>query len=265
MRTLLCVPPVPGSWDCYAAMRMAAPAGVELRALVGGRDFAWTETSTIEQLAEGCAECVRQGEEPFGLLGWSSGGVIAAECAARLCDEGRPLRCLVLVDVMYPEAMPDAAPSGHIVEMLVAFLAARGGVELDPETRTQLAARADEGLDELLLALAQRGLLMANTDASRLSRLLAAYQRGIARGNEMLLRYSQTRRAFDRALVEQLLLLRAKQSHPAAAAWFVIDPAAWAAIGRRVASDTVEGDHYSLIQTAGAASIASALARYIVE
>jgi thioesterase domain-containing protein len=246
-------------------MSAAAPAGLELRALVGGHDFAWTEASTIEQLAEGCADCVRQGEEPFGLLGWSSGGVIAAECAARLHDEGRPLRCLVLVDVMYPEAMPATTPSGRMVEMLVAFLAARGGVELDPEMRTQLAARADEGLEELLVALSLRGLLMPNTDAGRLSRLLAGYERGVARGNEMLLRYSQTRRAFDRALVEQLLLLRARHLHPAAAPWFAIDPVAWRVLGRRVAIDTVEGDHYSLIQTAGAASIAVALARYLGE
>jgi thioesterase domain-containing protein len=262
-RILLCVPPVPGSWDCYAAMRAAAPANIELRALVGGRDFAWTEASTIEQLAEGCVECLRQIEAPFGMLGWSTGGVIAAECAARLCDEGHPLRCLVLVDVMVPAALPTAVPSEHMVEMLVAFLAARGNIELDPELRAQLAARVDEGLGELLAALDRHGLLLPNTDVGRLGRLLDRYQRGVARGHEMLVRYSQTRRAFDRELVEQLLLLRARRSHPASDPWFATDPLAWRVLGRRVAIDTVEGDHYSLIQTAGSASIASALERHL--
>jgi thioesterase domain-containing protein len=262
-RVLLCVPPVPGSWDCYAAMRAAAPAGIELRSLVGGRDFEWNEASTIEQLAQGCADYSRRGQTPFGMLGWSTGGVIAAECAARLHDDGHPLRCLVLVDAMFPAALPTTAPRGHMVEMLIAFLAARGGVELDPETRTQLAARVDEGFDALLAALDQRGLLAPNTDASRLARLLAAYERGVARGNELLLHYSRTRRAFDHELVERLILLRATRSHPAADAWFATDPVAWRAIGRHVAVDTVEGDHYSLTQSAGAASVAVALDRYL--
>jgi thioesterase domain-containing protein len=242
-------------------MRAAAPVGIELHTLVGGRDFEWTETSTIEQLAQGCIDYSRQGAEPFGMLGWSTGGVIAAECAARLHDTGHPLRCLVLVDVMFPAALPTTAPSGHIVEMLIAFLAARGGVELEPDVRSQLAARIDEGVDALLAALDQHGLLAPNTDASRLARLLAAYERGVVRSNELLLRYSQTRRAFDSELVERLILLRATRSHPAAEAWFATDPAAWRAIGRHVALDTVEGDHYSLTQTAGAASVAVALRR----
>lgn len=259
---LLCIPPVSGSWDCYAAMRAAAQPGVELRSLVAGRDFAWREDSTIEQLAEGCAEYLRGVAAPMGLLGWSYGGLVAAECAAQLHDEGRPLRCLVLVDVMFPAELPEVVPRGHIVEMLIAFLAARIGVELDVATRSGLAAQAEKGEDALLDALHRRGLLRSTVDANRLAGLLARYERAIVQGNESLLRYSESGRSFDREIVERLLLLRASVAHPASNAWFAADPLAWRAIGRDAAVELVEGDHYSLIQSEGAASIATALARH---
>lgn len=59
-------------------------------------------------LVEACLEGLPM-DEPFGLLGWSVGGLLAAALAPRLLERRAPLTRLVLLDALPPEPLQRAA------------------------------------------------------------------------------------------------------------------------------------------------------------
>ncbi|WP_281903131.1 non-ribosomal peptide synthetase, partial [Phytohabitans aurantiacus] len=127
---LFCVHPVGGSAAPYLALTGLLPAdlpvyGFEAAGLHGGEPLRAVPEMAERYLPELLA---RQPRGPYHLLGWSAGGLIALELAARLRERGEPVALLTLLDTVAPR--PDDPLPNH-AELLAHFahdVAAQAGV-----------------------------------------------------------------------------------------------------------------------------------------
>ncbi|WP_160960591.1 thioesterase domain-containing protein, partial [Xanthomonas sp. LMG 8992] len=100
-RPLFCLHPVGGQVFFYRALaRHLAPRipvhGIQAQETNGSAH----KFATIAEMAHAYAQAIRIAQPlgPYRLLGWSTGGVIAAAVAAQLIEEGEEIEYLVLVD-----------------------------------------------------------------------------------------------------------------------------------------------------------------------
>ncbi|MFV2115593.1 alpha/beta fold hydrolase [Micromonospora sp. LOL_025] len=171
---------------------------------------------------------------PYSLIGWSMGGVLAAEMAGRLRAAGARVDLLALVD-SYPAAETDAPGE---TEILSAFATHLGGVLGRPFAVPADDLRAlsfDDGLARVLAAARAAGALPPGTDITELLTWLT------------LFRAHDRARRRHRAVrpVEELLLVFASDADPlrrdrAADSWQRITE-------RPVRRHVVPGDHYSML------------------
>ncbi|MEV7615501.1 amino acid adenylation domain-containing protein [Streptomyces sp. NPDC089799] len=102
---------------------------------------------------------------PVHLAGWSFGGLVAQEMAARLAARGRPAASLTLLDTAHPE--PDGVPEDEngLLEWFHQDLARTAGIDPDEEERAGLRAglRAAVAADGTATAAAGLRALAAHT------------------------------------------------------------------------------------------------------
>ncbi|MGE5828791.1 MAG: thioesterase domain-containing protein [Micromonosporaceae bacterium] len=168
---LFCVHPVGGSAAPYLALSGLLPAdlpvyGFEAIGLHGGEPLRAVPEMAERYLPELLA-CQRDG--PYHLLGWSAGGLIALELAARLRERGAPVAALILLDTVAPrpdDPLPDQA------ELLAHFahdVAAQAGV---PAPMLSLSAVPDgERATTVTRALEQAGLVPAGIEKQLRARM----------------------------------------------------------------------------------------------
>ena len=97
---LYCFPGAGGEVRAFEQMGSMLPEDWPVRAINCVRFFNAYERFSIEQLADLCLQIIRknQARGPYHLCGYSLGGVVAYEAAARLANAGEDIGLLALID-----------------------------------------------------------------------------------------------------------------------------------------------------------------------
>ncbi|MEU3252029.1 thioesterase domain-containing protein [Streptomyces sp. NPDC006997] len=195
----------------------------------------------VRELADRCLRALRDAgltRRPLALAGWSFGGVVAYEIAARLDAEGRGgrLGALVVLDSIAPVAAfqrpDDALTPAMLLGWFAMYLGARRGQRL----RTD--ATALTSLDALLDAAVTQGVLPPGTEPAGMRKLYGAFHAGLVRNNRCTADYLPE--PLDRTVTvvkpDRSLL---PDSHDLG----------WGGLsGRPLRQLAVPGDHYTLLQ-----------------
>ena len=89
----------------YQALAKTFSSGTEVIALNYSPVASEEPILTVPQIVTAMEQALDEfpsGHRPVAILGWSIGGVVAAELATRLLESGRPVDRLVLIDTMFP-------------------------------------------------------------------------------------------------------------------------------------------------------------------
>ncbi|MER5291790.1 thioesterase domain-containing protein [Streptomyces pharetrae] len=194
----------------------------------------------VRELAARClAELTAAGltERPFALVGWSFGGVVGYEIAARLDAEGRggTLRELAVLDSIAPVAAfqrsDDALDAALLLDWFAMYLGARRGRRLVTD------AAATRDLDALLDAAVAQGVLPAGTEPAGLRKLYTAFHAGLVRNNRCTAGYLPA--PLDRAVT----VVKPERSLLPAS-----PDLGWSELsGRPLRLRHVPGDHYTML------------------
>ncbi|MFI5583385.1 amino acid adenylation domain-containing protein, partial [Streptomyces sp. NPDC051822] len=170
---LVFVHPVGGDVLCYAELAELLGAEQPFYAL----QLPDVELGSVEDMAAHYAEAVREAlpDGPYRLGGWSMGGVIALEMAARLTAAGADVELLAVIDLIERPGPAEGAPVSD--EVLLSWfardLAGLAGVDWE------LAPEAFDGRPpvEVLHAEARAaGALSEDIDLGTLSRIVGRFQ-----------------------------------------------------------------------------------------
>ncbi|MEU8759634.1 amino acid adenylation domain-containing protein [Streptomyces sp. NPDC048659] len=212
-------------------------------------------TADLGSLAARYVDAIRavQPHGPYHLGGWSLGGVVAAEMAARLTAAGETTALVVMLDTGMPpylgEELPDRAV---LLGGFVHDLAGLAGVPAPPYDEAGLRGLPPELQDERLLDLLERaGLVPAGIREDMRERI-----RVFEANTRALLRHRPG------PIDARLVLLSAKQQphRPKTRPWRVLARGGFE-------YHTVPGDHHTMLQqphlTALAESLRGVLARLV--
>ncbi|WP_329100017.1 alpha/beta fold hydrolase [Streptomyces sp. NBC_01439] len=190
---------------------------------------------------------------PFTLVGWSFGGVVAYEIAARLDAAGRGalLRDLVLLDSIAPvpafKRTDELLDAAMLLDWFTMYLGAKRRrpftVSVPP------LAAPEDGLPQVLAAAIAQGLLPEGTELAGLRKLYAAYQGGLSRNNRCTAPYEPG--PLDRPLT----LVKPERS-------LLPDEGdlGWSGLSSHPVRETgVPGDHYTMLRDPGAVSVLAGL------
>ncbi|MET9963043.1 amino acid adenylation domain-containing protein [Streptomyces sp. NPDC006326] len=143
------VHPAGGSVLCYRELAAALGADQPVYGLAAaGLEAGVAPAETVEEMAEAYLRAVREVRPagPYRLAGWSFGGLVAHEMAARLTAAGERVELLALVDSGHPDG---SRVRGTEAEVLLHFLedllASSGGEGVSPVTAAALASAAASG------------------------------------------------------------------------------------------------------------------------
>jgi amino acid adenylation domain-containing protein len=175
------VHPIGGEVLCYADLARELGADQPFLAF-RARDLS-TAAGAAESIPEMAATYVRALREarpdgPYLLGGWSFGGAVAFEMAARLSADGADVPLLALVDPESPAAARASAARDEaqvMVEMAHEH-AMQHGVDLDLSPAELAGLATPERVRHVLGRLRERGLVAPEIDAAWLERFLAGYQ-----------------------------------------------------------------------------------------
>ncbi|HXC65369.1 MAG TPA: alpha/beta fold hydrolase, partial [bacterium] len=141
------LPPVSGRLECYQGLASALSAqaqvwGLDLEQLPAPQLDGW------EAWVAACAGIIRDGlrGRPVVLGGWSMGGLLAADLAHALLEQGVEVRRLVLIDAVLPDPLHSALlrSDDQVLDELVErdLPAAAGGAAVKDRERYKQHARA---------------------------------------------------------------------------------------------------------------------------
>lgn len=148
------------------------------------------DTVSIAGLAERCLSeltASAPADAAFSLVGWSFGGVVGFEIAARLdaAGQGTRLEELVLLDSIAPvpafKRADELLDPAMLLDWFAMYLGAKRGRPV--VLRVPPVADTDEGLPALLAAATAQGVLPPGTELAGLRKLYAAYHGGLLRNN----------------------------------------------------------------------------------
>ncbi|MGW3242434.1 thioesterase domain-containing protein [Streptomyces sp. NPDC001070] len=211
---------------------------------------------SVGDLAERCLTELAAsppGDAPFSLVGWSFGGVVAYEIAARLDATGRGGRLeeLVLLDSIAPvpafKRADELLEPAMLLDWFAMYLGAKRGrpftVSVPP------VADTDEGLPALLAAATAQGVLPAGTELAGLRKLYAAYHGGLLRNNRCTAPYEPAplHRAVTLVKPERSLL-----PDRGDLGWSLLST-------RPVRQLGVPGDHYTMLREPTAVAVLAGL------
>jgi thioesterase domain-containing protein len=241
---LYCVHSASGSCHTYlplAGLLDHRPViGIEAPGYDGGE--AWT--GSLAELAHGYAEVVdvdRKGR-PAYLLGWSMGGILVLEMAARLRAAGCPVPLVVLIDAWAPEREPTPPDPLLRARFVAGFTAGTLGGVRDRTTEILPVCEGEETDEATWDRLRAHGWLPDELDSETLDQRFAVFRNNV--------------RALNAHRVEPghlgpALVIKAADSPPEQRPWpDLIDD---------VREVTLPGDHYSLWDAAGQSTLAQVI------
>ncbi|WP_062215851.1 non-ribosomal peptide synthetase [Streptomyces sp. NBRC 109706] len=233
---------VVGYADLCAAFSSDRPVfGVEAEGLTGGGpppdDVGELAGRYLDRLDAGL------GAGPVVLAGWSMGGLVAYEMAARARERGRDVEALVLVDTA-PEAERAPVDEAELAALHSRYLAAAAGLDAG------LTAREARGrpMAALLDWARARGVLGQETSIAELRRIFDVFAANL--------------RAFDAYRPTPLrvpsLLVAARAGDPAGRG-----AAFRALLGDSLTVEVVDGDHHTVLRPPHCRELAGTIERWL--
>ncbi|KIG18009.1 Malonyl CoA-acyl carrier protein transacylase [Enhygromyxa salina] len=247
----------PGALDveCYAPLAAALEShGVEVIELpeleAGG---ASELEAPITALADRCVELLAGSQaqaQPQILAGWSLGGVLAYETAARLHARGHAVDHVALLDSPTPHVSDDAASYAEpaLIAAFASYLGARGMAGSPPGFDP-----ASEPLEQVRAWAVAFAGLPPSTDTEQIHALFGIYVAGLQRSVRRLAGYQ------PRPYAGPVMYLRAVDTLRAFAEVFPDSVEVWRGLCTGLTVHDVPGDHYSMFQAAHAPKLAAAL------
>jgi thioesterase domain-containing protein len=204
-------------------------------ALTGGR-----AATTVEDLAAVLLTAMEPPREPYTLVGWSFGGVLALAMTHRMPAERLPER-LVLLDSIAPteayQQPDDALEPDLLLGWFAMYLGAKRGRPVPVPTDRLAGLGVDEGLTVVLDAAVAAGALLPETPLPGLRKLYDTYVDGLLRNN----RLTAPHRPVPAPL--PLLLVKAERSlipGDPTLGWQPLAP-------HGLTTRTAPGDHYTML------------------
>lgn len=208
--------------------------------------------NTIEELAQIYVDRIEPivGDNPYFLVGWSSGGVIAYEMANKLMERGRRVGMLAMIDSSAADETSEPADPQRLFQSIARLLAYHGGL-----TPPEISASSHTGRLEYLLALAKRaGVLPDSAELAQVERLFDVFRRNV----DAIGQYRPP------AYPRRVLLLKATMPVPEALAGAAMQKssdsraAGWERLCNVVVAE-VDANHMSIVEEPYAQVVASIL------
>lgn len=231
---LFCLHPSGGSAVPYVALTKALDPdqpvyGVEAVGLHGER-AAETVEGMAERYVAGIRAAVPRG--PYLLAGWSIGGTLALEVAARLREQGEPVPAVVLLDCAVSPALPEPPSHADLMTGFVRDVAGLSGrAENAPDASALASAPSDAAREDIVVEqLEVAGLVPAGMrDDVRLR--LRSYLDTVRAA------LTHRPRPFDGVLLQCVADDRDEDYHHG-----------WEQLGSAIWRQEVPGTHYSILQ-----------------
>jgi thioesterase domain-containing protein len=194
--------------------------------------------ASVGEMAESYLRTVAQSEvgTPLVLGGWSLGGLIAYEMAARLNDRGMSVRSVVLIDSIW-RLSRKAGLRAERRQAAFQFLKSICGAEAEPAKRLAasigiaddlLTANTSKALSQVVQRCREIGLFAGISDGNA-GRMIALFRSNLA----TIRRYRPS--SYD----GPVLAFGASRTE---------SPSNWADCARAVETVLVDGDHYSIME-----------------
>ncbi len=242
-----CVHAIGGSVFSYGELaRSLGPSqafyGVQSPALEGGPLLTEVPAMAAEYLKEVEAAAPNG---PVLLGGWSFGGVVAFEMARQLRSRGREVPLVILLDSYAPSGA-DLLADRSDADLLRPFLRDQAGVQgRGAEWLDEMPMAGEEAVLRMLEQARVAGVLRADVKSEKVERLLGVYK-----ANLRALSSYQPQRYDGR-----ILLFRSEgaESRHAANGWEGL-------AGEPIETQSVSGDHYTMLASPHAVQLANLLA-----
>ncbi len=189
-RPFFCIHPAGGDVLCFFPLARYVGAdqpfwGIQARGLDSGEPFA-----TLEEMAACYVEQIRkiQPSGPYGLGGWSFGGLAAFEVARQLESQGERVELLAVIDTApgLPEGTPAITPaladeSDHTTWLLdiVAYVRGLRGKDLGISVVDLAGKTGEEQIGLVVERLQAAGILHAGDSFDQVRRLLRVYRTNV--------------------------------------------------------------------------------------
>ncbi|MFY1672840.1 alpha/beta fold hydrolase [Plantactinospora sp. WMMB334] len=234
------------SGSCHTYLPLATM--LDHRPLIGieapGYDDGEVLSGGLAALADAYARVVdvHRKDRPVHLLGWSMGGVLALEMAARLRSTGCPVPLVVLIDAWVPTGEPTPPDPALRARFVAGFAADTLGGVAD-RTAEILRVCAEEGTgEEAWDRLRAHGWLPDELDSETLDQRFAVFRNNVRALNEHRVQPGHPGPA---------MVIRGQHSPP--------ETLPWADLIDDVREVTLPGDHYSLWHDAGPTRLATVI------
>ncbi|MDZ8033656.1 alpha/beta fold hydrolase [Nostoc sp. DedSLP04] len=238
---LFCIHPGGGHVFCYVEIaRQLSPTrpvyGLQALGLESDRQ----PLTSVEEMADEYIKAIRQvqPQEPYYLVGWCSGGIIAFEMAQQLLASGYQVASLVLIDSYPPTAVDrnEDIDRDMLMTMLIEELSGLYGKELAIALEELHQLDPLDQLNLLLEKVQQLGILPSDMGIQQAQRLWNVFCT-----NFMACRHYQLKTYPAKAL-----LICASENNQCK----VQDSnSGWSTIINDLKTCTIPGNHYTIVQT----------------
>ncbi|QLE45886.1 alpha/beta fold hydrolase (plasmid) [Nostoc sp. C052] len=238
---LFCIHPGGGHVFCYVEMAgQLSPTRPVYGLQAFGLESDRQPLTSVEEMADEYIKAIRQvqPQEPYYLVGWCSGGIIAFEMAQQLLASGYQVASLVLIDSYPPTAVDrnEDIDRDMLMAMLIEELSGLYGKELAIALEELYQLDPLDQLNLLLEKVQQLGILPSDMEIQQAQRLWNVFCT-----NFMACRHYQLKTYPAKAL-----LICASENNQCK----VQDSnSGWNTIINHLKTCTIPGNHYTIVQT----------------
>lgn len=254
--SIFCIHPVGGNVHCYLPLSehldsRATVYGINTPSKLPREDF------SVQRMAQRYCEDIAEAKPdgPCVLVGWSMGASIAAEAANRLREMGRNVRLVVMIDPYRAGSTVPKEAGADPLESLFAFshdLAGRANRPFATDEKLiekWSVLEDDTRFEQVMLELSRQGVLPEEPPVDELRTVFGVFEAN----TKALLEYD------PQSLDMEIFVFYADSPDTLLDGRLTV----WHPAGSQVRSQTVSGDHFTIMGAPAIGQIANAINVYI--
>ena len=253
---LFCIHPVGGNVLCYADLANHLDQNYSIYGLQSqGLDGLKIPLSSIEEMASEYIKEIEkvQPQEPYHLIGWSMGGLIAFEIARQLETKNKSVALLTLIDSYAPNAisLPSAIDEVTIINQLAQDWSGIYGRKLDISIETLRKLELGDRIKYLFEQAKKQDLFPAEMEMEQMVSIWKVFK-----ANMMAIYHYQ-----PKIYSGSMILLNASQR----SSEIINEPTyGWNSfVQGKVQASTITGDHYTIVKAPQVKHLAAELNNYL--